>query len=188
MASTKWLQGAFVRYVVEDVLLRMRARRDIASRVSIALGAALDQRTGVVWNAGPLWGDHCEPFDLRTALQSALPQIDWIIVNDVTATLVSIARQRREPLTGTLMYVTVSTGIAARTWSSALDGIPIDGLAGLQGEIGHLPVACSFRESVLHGRCDCGGSDHLNAFSSGRGLNFSLRRYAILTRRCSNVE
>jgi predicted NBD/HSP70 family sugar kinase len=173
--SAKWLHDAFVRYVTEEVTLRMCERSDIASRVSISLGAALDQRTGVVWNAGPLWGDHGDAFDLRAALHSAMPRIDWTVVNDVTATLLSIVRHRQESLKGTLVYVTISTGIAARSWSSSLNGIPLDGLTGLQGEIGHLPVTCSFRGAVLHGRCGCGGSNHLNAFASGRGLEFLLQ-------------
>jgi predicted NBD/HSP70 family sugar kinase len=174
-ASAEWLHNAFVRYVTDEVTSRMHERSNIASRVSIALGAALDQRTGVVWNSGPLWGDHDEAFDLRAALHGVMPRMDWTVVNDVTATLLSIVRERQESLSGTLVYVTISSGIAARTWSSDLNGIPLDDQVGLQGEIGHLPVTCSFRGSILEGRCDCGGTNHLNAFASGRGLEFLLR-------------
>ena len=173
-ASITWLRAEFVRYVTEEVAFRMRERSDISSRVSIALGAALDQRTGIVWNAGPLWGTHDDAFDLPRALEQAMPHIDWVIVNDVTATLLYIVRQNRAALSGTLLFVTVSSGIAARSWSTDLGGIPLDGLAGLQGEIGHLPVTCTFRDSIVHGCCACGGNDHLNAFCSGRGIEFLL--------------
>ncbi|WFU25480.1 ROK family protein [Bradyrhizobium sp. CB1717] len=169
------LQADLVEYVINDVAARRSSRGDLGNQVAIALGAALDQRTGVVWNSGPLWGASSEPFDLPAALRRKVPGIEWNVVNDVTAALVAQLRRANTISNGTTVFVTISTGIAARSWSTALGGIPVDGLVGLQGEIGHVPVSCVFRETIIHNRCGCGGADHLNAFSSGRGINALLR-------------
>lgn len=169
------LQADLVEYVINDVTARRKSRCDLGSQVAIALGAALDQRTGIVWNSGPLWGASSEPFDLSAALRRKIPGVKWNVVNDVTAALIAQLRRANTLSKGTTVFVTISTGIAARSWSTDLGGIPVDGLVGLQGEIGHVPVSCVFRETIIHSRCGCGGDDHLNAFASGRGINALLK-------------
>jgi glucokinase len=48
----------------------------------------------------------------------------------------------------------------------------------LQGEIGHLEVVVEFAGVPVSLRCDCGGLNHLNAFTSGRGLEALVHHLA----------
>lgn len=67
------------------------------------------------------------------------------------------------------MLVTISTGIAARTIDRATKHIPFDS-CGLQGEIGHLPATTTLSGEAVTVQCDCGVTNHLSSFSSGRGI------------------
>jgi 3-dehydroquinate synthetase/predicted NBD/HSP70 family sugar kinase len=93
----------------------------------------------------------------------------------VSAALVRcVADQPTDADLAKVTVVTVSTGIAARTYDVAAGAIPTDRKAGVQGEIGHLPVEFRFLDRGFHQMCDCGGASHLNAFASGRGIDRTL--------------
>lgn len=164
------LQAALVRHLVEEV--RRLCGPPVAGRArhaGISMGAALDGRNGFVWNSGPLWGPTSRPFDLGAALAAADPGTRWVVVNDITAALLwHVARDTAGE--GRTTLVTVSTGIGCRTWDARRRLIPLDPVCGLQGEIGHLPVAFRLGARLLDRDCDCGGPNHLNAFCSGVGI------------------
>jgi 3-dehydroquinate synthetase/predicted NBD/HSP70 family sugar kinase len=167
--SVAELQRRLADYIATEAL-RLRAtapgRIDLAC---VSMGAALNGHTGVVLNSGPLWGPSCRPVDLLALLRARVPEIRWSIVNDVSAALLAEVASARE-LPPRLTLVTVSTGIACRTYDSRTGAIPLDRVHGLQGEIGHLPVRFVFRGRPLEFRCACGGHSHLNAYASGRGI------------------
>jgi len=144
-----------------------------AELCGISLGAAMDARSGLVYGSGPLWGSDTTPLDLPAELARRAPGIRWHVLNDVTCALLHYASHavRAQPGLRKVMLVTVSTGIACRTVDLRTGCVPVDAF-GLQGEIGHLPVAPARLEDqhVLDLPCDCGGQNHLAAFSSGRGL------------------
>ncbi|THV42238.1 ROK family protein [Glycomyces buryatensis] len=165
--------------------LRVRLVRDLCEAVpiepdavaGISFGAALDHRTGTVYASAPMWGPHDDAFDLRGALSQGRPDVQWHIVNDVTAALLHYAstdacRDRRK-----VLLTTVSTGIACRTIDRSTGEIPVDG-CGLQGEIGHLPSRAAIEGKAVDLPCDCGAPDHVASFSSGPGL----QRMAEVTR------
>lgn len=168
------LQDALVTYLIAEA--RYHARQaPRSSMVGISMGAALDHRTGVIWNSGPLWGAFNTPFDLGGALRRQAPEFNWHVTNDVSAALLALVAQSGQPDGSDVCYVTVSTGIAARIWSARAGGIVVDSIAGMQCEIGHLPVTAEFRGGFLPLTCDCGGAHHLNAVSSGRGMESVLQ-------------
>lgn len=141
---------------------------------SISMGAALNGHTGEVLNSGPLWGPDCEKFDLLAALKSNMPTIEWFIINDVSAALLRYVDEKRNLGLKRLCLLTVSSGIACRTYDRDRNYFPLN-TAGLQGEIGHIPIQFSISDNSLREICDCGGLNHLNAYCSGRGIENVLR-------------
>lgn len=159
---------------LKDVLLEylvVTARQSGLRHASISLGAAMNARTGLVYGSAPLWGSDTTPFDLRSELADKAPDITWHSLNDVTAVLLHYASLNRRSNLRKILLMTVSSGIACRTIDMRNGRIPVDDL-GLQGEIGHLPVALPRGPNggCLELPCDCGGQNHLAAFSSGRGM------------------
>jgi len=171
--STADLQKDLLAYLITEARFHRAVARGSCT-VGVSVGAALHHRTGVIWNSGPLWGGSNVPFELSRKLREQAPEFDWHITNDVTAALLAVIAQGGHPVGRDICYVTVSTGIAARIWFANTAGIVVDDVAGLQGEIGHIPVTAEFQGKTLPLTCDCGGLHHLNAVSSGRGIEAVL--------------
>ncbi|MCF1455073.1 ROK family protein [Agrobacterium vitis] len=139
------------------------------SVVAISLGAALNQLNGTVYASAPLWGDYDAPLHLSAALSDRRPDVQWHVVNDVTAALLHIASLPLCQQDRKVMLATISTGIAARTIDRSTMRIPLDA-SGLQGEIGHLPASANLFGQPFVLNCDCGEPGHLAAYSSGPGI------------------
>ncbi len=139
-----------------------------SNEVSIALGAALNSNTGMVYASGPLWGKTFKPFNLLKELKNKAHEFNWHLVNDVTAGLLHYVKGLKENLRK-IMLITISSGIACKIWEVKNQRIPSDDY-GLQGEIGHLPVNLIHDGRPLKLFCDCGQPNHLAAFASGRGI------------------
>jgi len=137
--------------------------------VGISFGAAMNHHNAMVYASAPLWGAHNVPFDLHSELSRLRPDVKWYVVNDVTAALLHIITTPLCAQDRKVMLVTISTGIAARIIDRATRHIPFDS-CGLQGEIGHLPATKTLGGEILTLQCDCGESNHLSSFSSGRGI------------------
>ncbi|MFF5634727.1 ROK family protein [Streptomyces sp. NPDC012825] len=135
----------------------------------VSFGAALDHRSGLVYASAPLWGEHSEPYDLRAALAARRRDVDWHIVNDVTAALLHAAAHPGRAEHRKILLATVSSGIACRVIDRRRGLIPVDS-SGLQGEIGHLPARAELAGRPLEATCDCGKPGHLAAYSSGPGI------------------
>lgn len=165
------LQEKLIIYIKEEVtrLKKVFPKRNI-SHIAIAMGAALNAHSGYIFNSGPLWGPDCLPFDLYNNLIQIIPRTHISIINDVSAGLLHEATQDNNKSFSKIMLVTISTGIACRTFELQKEIIPVDKIHGLQGEIGHLPIRFSYNHKEMMLKCDCGGKSHLNAFCSGRGI------------------
>jgi predicted NBD/HSP70 family sugar kinase len=138
----------------------------------ISLGAPINAHSLTVLGSGPLWGPTAQPFDLQARLHETLPQVQWHIVNDISA-LLAPYMENGTSLQKTLL-ITVSSGIGSRLYDHRIDRIPYDATHGIQGEIGHLVFPFELGGKWLTRRCECGGWNHLNAFSSGRGIAQTL--------------
>ncbi|MEU8890008.1 ROK family protein [Streptomyces sp. NPDC048442] len=135
----------------------------------VSFGAALDHRTGVVYGSAPLWGPAGSPFDLLGAVREVRPDVDWHLVNDVTAALFHFASAPGREHHRKVLLATVSTGIACRVMDRRTGAVPVDG-CGLQGEIGHLPATAALLGRSVELGCDCGVLGHVAAYSSGPGI------------------
>lgn len=169
------LQIALVDFVLGKVRAMRHDHGDHGALrvVGISLGAPVNAHDGLVLGSGPLWGEHAEPFYLKTRLSEAMPDLDWHVLNDVTALLAPYMSEDND-FRKTLL-VTVSSGIGSRLYDHLARRIPYDSHHGLQGEIGHLIAVFELQGRRLDRRCECGGWNHVNAFCSGRGIAQTLR-------------
>jgi predicted NBD/HSP70 family sugar kinase len=150
-----------------------------AVRAAVSLGAALDSRRQLVYGSGPMWGNSRTPVDLGAQLRRARPDVEWILVNDLTAAVADFAARVLADIRK-ICYVTVSSGVACRILDRRRQVIPVDEW-GLQGEIGHLPLtAGDDGPAGLHRLpCDCGGSGHLASVASGPGVRRVARTLGV---------
>ncbi|MFD4522525.1 ROK family protein [Streptomyces sp. NPDC058470] len=135
----------------------------------ISFGAALDQRSGMVYGSAPLFGDETTPLDLPGALRERRPDVEWHVVNDVTAALLHFVSAPRRQGHRKVLLMTVSSGIACRTVDLRTGTIATDA-CGLQGEVGHLPAVARIAGAPAELNCDCGRPGHVASYASGPGL------------------
>jgi 3-dehydroquinate synthetase/predicted NBD/HSP70 family sugar kinase len=144
--------------------------------IAVSMGAALNAHTGKILGSGPILGEDSTSFDLGRTIRRHLPDVSITIVNDVTASLIAHSRLPNFRSARRLALLTVSTGIASRVLHCSVPHVPVDPTLGVQGEIGHHRVAFSVNGHAMSLKCDCGGTDHLNAFASGQGIKRVLDR------------
>ena len=171
------LQQALVDFILRHATaLRDRYRLRC---IGISLGAPINAHDMTVLGSGPLWGPTARPFNLHARLHEAAPDLEWHVVNDVTA-LLARYMENDAPCKKTLL-ITVSSGIGCRLYDHVSRRIPYDPAYGVQGEIGHLVTPFELDGKLVKRRCECGGWNHMNAFSSGRGIGETLRSLPALS-------
>ncbi|MFD5077256.1 ROK family protein [Streptomyces sp. NPDC058371] len=159
--------GRAVEELRRDMVELLGGAAPPGARAAVSFGAAIDHVTGVVHGSAPLWGSATEPYDLMAALRARRPDVTWTLVNDVTAALADFAAGHARPGTRRVGYLTVSSGIGLRIADLERSVIPVDEW-GLQGEVGHLTVACPPELAGLE--CECGSTGHLASLGAGPGF------------------
>lgn len=160
---------ALLREHIAETVASYSRRYGPLAGVGVSLGAAIDGNSNLVLSAAPLFGPGEVGVDLAAALSGDVG-LPCLVLNDVTAALTDLISQQPPRDYGRSVLVTVSTGIAGRTYDHVRQRIPLLQPGGVQGEIGHLQAVCAIDGEIVHLPCDCGGTDHLSSFSSGRGL------------------
>jgi glucokinase len=177
--SASDLQEALVDFAVRCVREQQESGHQHLDAASISLGAPINAHDLTVLGSGPLWGPTAKPFNLHARLHEALPQVTWHVVNDITALLAPYMDD------GTAhkktLLITVSSGIGGRLYDHQSGRIPYDPRHGIQGEIGHLVFPFELDGKLIRRRCECGGWNHMNAFSSGRGIAQTLLNFPSLS-------
>ncbi|WP_328379065.1 ROK family protein [Streptomyces sp. NBC_00440] len=148
------------------------------ARTAISFGAAIDHLTGMVYGSAPLWGSEASPYELGGELRRRRPDVDWVLVNDVTAGLLDFAATSARSGTRRIGYLTISSGIAMRVADLDRTRIAVDEW-GLQGEIGHLPAMAGPGSRLVGLPCACGAPDHLASIASGPGIANVARRLGV---------
>lgn len=170
-SSSRELQTALCDFIIRRCLeIKTEFGNKKISNVSISMGAALNGNNGIIYNSGPLWGKDSEEYDLATALSSRIKELDFHVINDVTAALYANIDRFDNEYSKRIALITVSSGIAMRVYDKDKSIVSINEITGLQGEIGHIPIKFMFRDEAVSLNCDCGNLNHLNAFCSGRGI------------------
>ena len=180
-SSAAELQRALTDFVIRRTR-EMQADSSLGLQAaSVSVGAPVNAHDNTVLGSGPLWGPTAGPFHLEILLSEAIPELQWHVLNDVTA-LLAPYMDGPAPLRKTLL-VTVSSGVGSRLYDHRLGRIPYDTTYGVQGEIGHLALTFELDGKVINRKCECGGWNHLNAFASGRGIAQILRNLASVSPR-----
>ena len=145
-----------------------RIRSDIARPASaVALGFPGPIGAGTMLSQAPtLWpGVDLRRFDLLATLRSVFPDAGLHVINDVSAYgAFLLARGLRD-----FCVLNIGSGIGSKIY---VEGAEVNGPRGRGGEIGHWRDAGAPADL----RCDCGGTGHVGAVSSGRGV----QRFAAL--------
>lgn len=181
--SAAELQQALAGFITDKAHELRRRHRKLVSG-SISVGAPVNAHDETVLGSGPLWGPTAQPFRLKSSLCEAIPELEWHVLNDITALLVpymgdcSPERMYRKTL-----LITISTGIGSRLYDHHTGRIPYEPVYGIQGEIGHLTLTFELDGRIVSSHCECGAPNHLNAFCSGRGIAQILRRLPELSPR-----
>lgn len=177
LSHPHWSAAQLQRGLTDFVIRRTREMQSDHALplwgAGVSIGAPVNAHDRTVLGSGPLWGPSGGRLCLEDLLQEAMPEIHWHVLNDVTA-LLAPYMVSKDPVRKTLL-ITVSTGVGARLYDHRTRAIPYDGTYGVQGEIGHLTLTFEFDGQVINRRCECGGWNHLNAFSSGRGIAHILK-------------
>ena len=126
--------------------------------VGMSLGSPVDPETGTMYNPPSLpgWDGYSPKFALEESL--SLPVH---IANDATLGAVGEYAYGVGQSVENLVYITVSTGIGGGV---IVDGIPIFGMGGFAGELGHMSID---RNGIL---CNCGNTGCLEALASGTAI------------------
>jgi glucokinase len=170
--SAAQLQSALVDFIIRRTDEIRSGTRYALRSACVSLGAPINAHDMTVLGSGPLWGATALPFHLRACLTQRLSEVEWLVLNDITALL---APYMDDHSCGKTLLVTVSSGIGSRLYDHRERRIPYDSKHGVQGEIGHLVVSFELAGSLINRRCECGGWNHMNAFASGRGIAQTLR-------------
>ena len=178
-SSAVELQEALTDFIIRRTREMQTDSQLAIKSASVSVGAPVNAHDNTVLGSGPLWGSTAGPFHLEELLNQAIPELQWHVVNDVTA-LLAPYMDAPAPLRKTLL-ITISTGVASRLYDHRLGRIPYDTTYGVQGEIGHLTLTFELDGRVINCRCECGGWNHLNAFASGRGVAQILRNLATVS-------
>ena len=174
--ATEELQDKLCNYIIEKANQINSKSGKLISQISISMGAALNGNNGYIYNSGPLWGPNCTEVNLKNKLQKLNTDYNYTIVNDVTASLLANINKYSNQYEKRIALMTISSGIAFRTYDKVTCNVPIDKSNGLQGEIGHIQVDFKYDKKQVNLKCDCGGNNHLNAFCSGRGIISVIKR------------
>jgi len=168
-----------LQQALADFIIQRTGGTPPIRRAGVSIGAPVNAHDCTVLGSGPLWGPSARPFRLLDRLSEALPEVHWHVLNDVTA-LLAPYMEAPDPIRKTLL-ITISTGVGSRLFDHRSGRIPHDATHGVQGEIGHLAVTFELDGEVVNRRCECGGWNHLNAFSSGRGIAQTLQHLGLQT-------
>ena len=146
-----------------DVAAEVRSEAPAAGlSAPIAIGISapgpLDPWRGIVLEPPNLAAWHDVPIGARVAESLDLPVF---VERDTNVAVQAEWRYGAARGAGTVVYITVSTGVGG---GAIVDGRPLVGPDGTAGEVGHVTVE-------LDGpRCGCGGAGHVEALASGTAL------------------
>ena len=126
--------------------------------VGVSMGSPVDPETGTLYNPPSLPG--WDGYSPKLLLEETL-RLPVHIANDATLGAVGEYAYGVGQSVENLVYITVSTGIGGGV---IVDGIPIFGMGGFAGEMGHMSID---RNGIP---CNCGNTGCLEALASGTAI------------------
>ena len=126
--------------------------------VGISSPGPLDPWRGLVVSPPNLAAWHDVPVAARVNEATGLPAF---LERDTNVAVLAEARYGAGRGSGTVVYLTISTGIGG---AAIIDGRPLVGPDGMAGEFGHIVL------DIDGPICGCGGAGHAEAIGSGTAL------------------
>ena len=156
--AIKGTEQAMARLTESASRMMLSAGNGRFAGVGVAMGSPVDPETGTLYNPPSLPG--WDGFSPKAALEESL-QLPVHIANDATLGAVGEYAYGVGQSVENLVYITVSTGIGGGV---IVEGIPIYGMGGFAGELGHMSID---RNGIL---CNCGNTGCLEALASGTAI------------------
>jgi fructokinase len=147
--------------IVCDLVTEVEKQADVgAMNVGLGMPGSISPKTGLVRNANSTWLNN-KPFDQD--LQKALGR-DLRVANDANCFALSEATDGGGAGAKVVFGVIIGTGCGG---GLVVDGRMIDGINGVAGEWGHMPLPWPSAEERGAHRCWCGRIDCLETWVSG---------------------
>ena len=128
----------------------------------------------VAYHAPTLWGSEGKNFPIVKILSEELPEILWVVENDITAATERYVAQYTKNNLDYIGVFTISSGVGNKIYDIRHGRMLLNSV-GFGGEIGHATLDFSDDAPL----CDCGGRGHLGALVSGRAIERSVREYSL---------
>jgi glucokinase len=160
-ATPVWRGAEAILAAVVELVEALRTAHSEIEAVGVGSAGQVDRASGVVVDAN----ENLPGFRglaLRDRLQAAL-QLPVVVDNDVKAAALAEATFGAGRGAQQMLLVMIGTGIGG---ALVVDGEVYRGVAGIAGELGHIPL-------TLEGgpRCACGRNGCLEAYASGRAIS-----------------
>lgn len=157
------LQRLLINKIVKTVKRYQKISQNIKV-VGISFPAPITS-TGIVTQACTVWGNKGKNFHIEKQLKKFMPNIDFVITNDITAAAERYSTINKFNKLDYFAIITVSSGIGGKIYDNKNKTVLLD-KRSIGGEMGHVKIDFS-PDAPL---CDCGGRGHLGAISSGRAI------------------
>lgn len=164
------LQNLLIQKII-DVVKSYQKNDQYLNVVGLSFPAPITEN-GIVKQASTIWGSKGLNYPLLEILSKSLPNVHWVIANDITAATERYANMKKYQDIDYFAVITISSGIGSKIYDVSNRKVILD-KRSIGGEMGHIKVDFSKTAPV----CDCGGKGHLYALSSGR----AMERMAIST-------
>lgn len=119
--------------------------------------------SGIVRKAATVWGKNGQNYPLLKNLKAKMPEITWVVANDITAAVERYGQMDRYKDIDYLTVITISSGVGNKVYDIKNHSVILDKMS-IGGELGHVQYDLSKNAPI----CECGCKGHIACFSSGR--------------------
>src|SRR3989344_1652694 len=155
------------KLLIDMIIKQIKAYRktyNFINTIGLSFPAAITN-DGIAHKVPTIWGKEGAGYPLYEKLKSSMPDVKWIIANDITAAANRYGRMQKYKTLDYLCVVTVSSGIGSKVYDVQSKKVILDKMS-IGGELGHVQYDLSKKSPM----CDCGGRGHIACFSSGRAV------------------
>jgi len=163
------------KLITKIVQLVVQTKKNIPtlSRVGISFPSAITPK-GVTYLVPTLWGREGGNFPILQILSHEIPEISWLVENDITAATERYVAHYAKKNIDYLGVFTISSGVGNKIYDMRRKILLLNNM-GFGGEIGHATLDFSDTAPL----CDCGAKGHLGALASGRAIERTIREYSL---------
>jgi C7-cyclitol 7-kinase len=155
--------------MLTDQIKAYRKKYNFINSIGLSFPAAITSE-GITHKVPTIWGAEGANYPLHERLNNCIPDVKWVIANDITAAANRYGRMQKYKTVDYLCVITVSSGIGSKVYDVQSKKVILDKMS-FGGELGHVQYDLSKKSPI----CDCGGRGHIACFSSGRAVERTAR-------------